>query len=37
LKYGGNFPWETEKNVAVACCSDSKNPVVFRIELIEKP
>ena len=37
LKYGGKFPWETEKNVAVACCSDSKNPVVFRIELIDKP
>jgi uncharacterized repeat protein (TIGR04076 family) len=36
LKYGGKFPWETEENVAVACCSDSKNPVVFRIELIEK-
>lgn len=35
LKYGGRFPWE-EDNVAVACCSDSKNPVVFRIELIEK-
>ena len=35
LKYGGRFPWE-EINVAVACCSDSKNPVVFRIELIEK-
>ena len=35
LKYGGRFPWE-EGNVAVACCSDSKNPVVFRIELIEK-
>jgi len=36
LKYGGTFPWEMEKNVAVACCSDSKNPVVFRIELIDK-
>lgn len=36
LKYGGAFPWEAEKNVGVACCSDSKNPVVFRIELIEK-
>jgi uncharacterized repeat protein (TIGR04076 family) len=35
LKYGGRFPWE-EEGVAVACCSDSKNPVVFRIELIEK-
>jgi uncharacterized repeat protein (TIGR04076 family) len=35
LKYGGRFPWE-EGNVAVACCSDSKNPVVFRIELVEK-
>lgn len=34
LKYGGTFPWEAEKNVATACCSDSKNPVVFRIELI---
>ena len=34
LKYGGRFPWE-ESNVAVACCSDAKNPVVFRIELIE--
>ena len=34
LKYGGSFPWE-EPNVAVACCSDSKNPVVFKIELLE--
>ena len=34
LKYGGRFPWE-EGNIATACCSDSKNPVVFRIELIE--
>jgi len=36
LKYGGAFPWEAEKNVGVACCSDSKNPVVFRIERIKK-
>ena len=36
LKYGGHFPWEKEKNVAVAYCSDAKNPVVFRIELIDK-
>ena len=36
LKYGGDIPWETEKNVAVVSCSDSKNPVFFRIELIQK-
>ena len=35
LKYGGRFPWESQY-VAVACCSDSKNPVVFHIELMEK-
>jgi uncharacterized repeat protein (TIGR04076 family) len=34
LKYGGRFPWE-EGNAATACCSDSKNPVVFRIELLQ--
>jgi uncharacterized repeat protein (TIGR04076 family) len=35
LKYGGRFPWESEPGVARISCSDSKNPVVFKITLME--
>ena len=35
LKYGGSFPWESEPNVVRMCCSDAKNPVVFKITRIE--
>ena len=35
LKYGGRFPWETEPGVAHISCSDSKNPVVFKITLMD--
>ena len=34
LKYGGRFPWESEPGVARISCSDSKNPVVFKITLL---
>ena len=36
LKYGGRFPWESEPGVARISCSDSKNPVVFKITLLEQ-
>lgn len=35
LKYGRRFPWESERGVARISCSDSKNPVVFKITLME--
>jgi uncharacterized repeat protein (TIGR04076 family) len=36
LTYGGEFPWETDKDATTACCSDAVNPVVFEIKRIKK-
>lgn len=35
LRYGGEFPWEKNKDVATVCCPDPNNSVVF--ELRRKP
>jgi uncharacterized repeat protein (TIGR04076 family) len=34
LQYGGEFPWEENKDKAVACCLDPNNPVVFELTRI---
>ena len=34
LGYGGRFGWE-EPGRATMCCSDSKNPVVFKIKRLD--
>jgi uncharacterized repeat protein (TIGR04076 family) len=36
LTYGGEFPWETDKDATTACCSDAVNPVVFEIKRNKK-
>jgi TIGR04076 family protein len=36
LMYGGEFPWETDKDTAVVCCPDVANPVVFEVRRIRK-
>lgn len=31
MRYGGRFPWETDKDVQIVGCPDPYNTVVFRI------
>ena len=35
LKYGANFPFGHGDNAIKITCSDSKNPVVFKITLVD--
>jgi uncharacterized repeat protein (TIGR04076 family) len=35
LRYGAHLPFTPEGNTARVTCSDSRNPVVFRISLVE--
>jgi len=35
LKSGDKFPWQSEPGVTRISCSDSKNPEVFKIRLID--
>jgi uncharacterized repeat protein (TIGR04076 family) len=35
LKYGANFPFGQNGKIARITCSDSRNPVVFRISFME--
>jgi uncharacterized repeat protein (TIGR04076 family) len=34
LRYGGEFPWEKDKDVTLVACPDAENPVVFRLKRI---
>jgi uncharacterized repeat protein (TIGR04076 family) len=34
LRYGGEFPWEKDKNVTLVVCLDVENPVVFKLRRI---
>ena len=36
LMYGGEFPWEADKDTTTVCCPDAINPVVFEIRRIKK-
>ena len=36
LMFGGQFPWETDKDTTTVCCPDAVNPVVFEIRRIRK-
>lgn len=31
LKFGGSFPWESDKDKAYIACPDPDNPVVFEV------
>lgn len=31
LRFGGELPWEEDKDTALVCCPDPANPVVFRL------
>ncbi len=31
LRFGGEYPWEEDKDATSAACSDAENPVVFEI------
>jgi uncharacterized repeat protein (TIGR04076 family) len=35
LKYGGNFPFGQNGKTAGITCSDSRNPVAFKISFVE--
>jgi uncharacterized repeat protein (TIGR04076 family) len=34
LRYGGEFPWEKDKDVTLVACPDVENPVVFKLRKI---
>ncbi len=34
LRFGGEFPWEEDKDTAVVCCPDPHNPVVFELKRV---
>jgi len=36
MRFGGEVPWERDKNKASFCCSDHRNPVIFEIERLER-
>jgi len=33
LKYGGEFPWNDDPHVCIACCPDPVDTVVFRMSV----
>ena len=37
LRYGADFPWESEKGVITLGCPDHVNQVVWRLERIDRP
>ncbi len=37
LRFGGEFPWEEDRNSALACCPDPNNPVVFVLKRLHQP
>lgn len=34
LRYGGEFPWEEDKDKTTLCCIDPNSPVVFELTRI---
>ena len=32
LQFGGSFPWEKERGIAIVACPDPDNPVVFKLK-----
>jgi uncharacterized repeat protein (TIGR04076 family) len=36
LRFGGEFPWEKNKDKAVICCPDPKSCVVFELTRLKK-
>jgi len=34
MRYGAEFPWLTDPDVATHCCPDAWNPVVFEVKRI---
>ena len=36
MKYGADFPWEENKDIATHTCPDGANPVTFQITREEK-
>jgi len=34
MRYGADFPWLKDKDVAAHACPDAKNPVVFEIRRV---
>jgi uncharacterized repeat protein (TIGR04076 family) len=36
LRFGGEFPWEENMDVAVVCCPDPNNSVIFEIRRTPK-
>ena len=36
MRYGGEFPWEADKDTAHAACPDALNPVVMEIRRVKE-
>jgi len=36
LRFGGEFPWEEDKDTAHIACPDPKNPVVFELRRLRE-
>ena len=36
MRYGANFPWLADRDVATHACPDAFNPVVFEIRRVEE-
>ncbi|MBM4465137.1 MAG: TIGR04076 family protein [Chloroflexi bacterium] len=36
MRYGAEFPWLEDKDVATHACPDASNPVVFEIRRVEE-
>lgn len=36
LRFGGEFPWEADKDTALVCCPDPHNSVVFELRRVKE-
>ncbi len=37
LRFGGEFPWEKDKDKTIICCPDPESGVVFELTRLVKP
>jgi len=35
VKFGANFPWISQPNTIISCCTDGIRPVIFKIEMVD--
>ncbi len=37
MRFGGEYPWEADKDATSVACPDAKNPVVFEVRRLRQP